>query len=52
MADEIKETAPVVTEPAAVPADTAAAAVDTKRKKGGRYVPESLSFSLPSIIPK
>jgi len=49
MADEIKETAPVVTEPAAVPADTAAAAVDTKRKKGGRYVPSGIAFILATF---
>ncbi len=49
MADEIKETAPVVTEPAAAPADTAAAAGDTKRKKGGRYVPSGIAFILATF---
>lgn len=56
MADEKKETAPVVAEnvEAAAAAETAKApAADVKRKKGGRYVrPESLLFWLHSIIQK
>lgn len=49
MADEIKENAPVVTEPAAAPADATAAAGETKRKKGGRYVPSGIAFILATF---
>ncbi len=48
MADEIKETAPVVAETAAAPAD-AAAAGEVKRKKGGRYVPSGIAFILATF---
>ena len=52
MADEKKETAPVVAEnvEAAAAAETAKApAADVKRKKGGRYVPSGIAFILATF---
>ena len=52
MADEKKETAPVVAEnvEAAAAAETAKVpAADVKRKKGGRYVPSGIAFILATF---
>ncbi len=51
MADEKKETAPVVAaNPEAAAADAAKApATETKRKKGGRYVPSGIAFILATF---
>ena len=55
MADEIKNTAPVENAQPAAPAaaETApaaeTAAADTKRKKGGRYVPSGIAFVLATF---
>ena len=51
MADEKKETAPVVAaNPEAAAADASKApATETKRKKGGRYVPSGIAFILATF---
>ena len=51
MADEKKETAPVVAaNPEAAAADAAKApATEAKRKKGGRYVPSGIAFILATF---